>query len=122
MATEGELLEHQHMRIKSLEAECLQTQTENERLYAEVNRLQDEMLKTFADEKVPKTEDGVPAVPGMEVWFDISHATIRKVCDGGEYGFTVEVEDAEGPQGWVPLSKCYSTLDACCPRRGTGER
>ena len=59
--------------------------------------------------KVPKTADGVPAYPGMGVWFWNSHAVIRQICDGGEYGYTVEVEDADGPQGWVPLVKCYST-------------
>ena len=56
----------------------------------------------------PRTADGVLARPGMEVYFNRTHATIRKVCDGGEYGYTVEVEDAEGPQGWVSLSRCFS--------------
>ncbi len=40
MATEGELLEHQHMRIKQYEAALTQSQAENERLRAEIERLQ----------------------------------------------------------------------------------
>lgn len=59
-------------------------------------------------ETVPRTVDGVIARPGLEVYGDWGTAVVRKVCDGGEQGYTVEIEDASGPQGWVPLSRCWS--------------
>ncbi len=75
----------------------------------------DEMARLQAErEKLPKTADGVLAYPGLEVRFNNAVAVIRKVCDGigrtfkSDYGFTVEVEDADGPQGWVALKDCYA--------------
>lgn len=72
-------------------------------------------------EKLPKTADGVPVMPGMVVHFHNSTATVRKVCDGGEYGYTVETEDVDGPQGWVPLRDCYSTREAAEAERNSAE-
>lgn len=68
-------------------------------------------LQRIVDKRA-KTEDGVPAVPGMIVWFSNGSGTIRKVCDGGKYGYAVEVDDADGPRVRVPLSDCYSTREA----------
>ena len=77
------------------------------------NRELEKELDDLKD-KLPKTSDGVPVVPGDEVHWrgddgEVFSACVRKVCDGGEYGFTVEVSDADGPQGWVALRDCYST-------------
>ncbi len=70
-------------------------------------------------ERVACTADGVLAYPGMEVFGLHTHGTIRKICDGGEYGPTVEWEDADGPQGWVALKDCYSTAHARDRRKPT---
>lgn len=60
-------------------------------------------------ESAPKTLDGTIARPGLFVHGDWGAACIVKVCDGGEYGYTAEIADVEGPQGWVRLSQCYAT-------------
>ena len=51
----------------------------------------------------PRTADGFLVRPGSEIFFHNTKGVIRKIYDGGEYGYCAEVEDAEGPQGWVAL-------------------
>lgn len=69
----------------------------------EINKLRRQI------ETAPKTLDGTVARPGLFVHGDWGAACIIKVCDGGEYGYTAEISDSEGPQGWVRLDQCYTT-------------
>lgn len=56
----------------------------------------------------PRTSDGWLVRPGSTVnVFGATKQVVRKVYDGGEYGFCVEIEDHHGPQGWAPLNKCW---------------
>lgn len=55
----------------------------------------------------PRTGDGWLVRPGNVV--DVSAMTgqtVRKVYDGGEYGFCVELESVRGSEGWVALRDC----------------
>lgn len=61
----------------------------------------------------PRTADGHLVRPGAMVFVHNSCNTIRKIYDGGEYGHCVEVENADGPQGWAPLSDCYKKRAIC---------
>ena len=51
----------------------------------------------------PRTSDGFLVRPGSEIRFFNASGVIRKIYDGGEYGHCAEVENADGPQGWVAL-------------------
>ena len=60
-------------------------------------------------ENVPHTVDGVIARPGLWVWGDWGTAKVHKVFRDSQSGqYAVEIEDSTGPQGWVPLNKCWS--------------
>ena len=51
----------------------------------------------------PRTKDGYLVKPGDTICSYDALGVIRKIYDGGEYGFCAEWEDEDGPQGWVPL-------------------
>jgi len=59
-------------------------------------------------DKLAKTADGVAVYPGMEIYHCNMRYVIRTVNDGGEYGYTINIENVEGSQGWVQLSDCFS--------------
>jgi hypothetical protein len=55
----------------------------------------------------PRTADGYLVRPGTTVRAHRCTSVVRKVYDGGEYGHCVELENADGPQGWAALKDCW---------------
>ena len=63
----------------------------------------------------PRTSDGHLVRPGSMVCvYGSVNQCVRNVYDGGEYGHCVQIEDAEGPQGWAPLRDCTHENDQLC--------
>jgi hypothetical protein len=61
----------------------------------------------------PRTSDGWLVKPGSVV--DAHGATgmvVRKVYDGGEYGYCVELESGSGSEGWTALRACRHNVEA----------
>ena len=64
-------------------------------------------LFTDHDDGWPRTKDGWLVKPGSVVHFMNTWAKVTNIYDGvGDMGYCVEVEDGDGPQGWVRLSDC----------------
>lgn len=78
--------------------EYLATLTENTRCYIAELEQKVERLRGVVD-KLPKTADGVPIVPGMRLWFWGLSDLIRQQCEG----ITVD--------GWYDLIGKHPTSD-----------
>jgi len=67
-------------------------------------------LQAIVD-SLPKTADGVPVVPGMEVWFWLNDETILVHQKAVQF-----VEDNQQSimtsYGWLNVRHCYSTREA----------
>ena len=108
---ECDAMQARNMRIRVLE----QLQTANVTMRDQNKRLNDEIARLQAIvERLPKTRDGVPVVPGSSrVWRINKHGESEESVNWIGWGATFMSDSNDSPYWptWSP-DKCYSTREA----------